>query len=47
MSSFPYGMIPPGPRKRSTAGQDNRLRSSFTARWRLLPYRAYMLTDLG
>ncbi|HCI5721835.1 TPA: hypothetical protein NPO34_003972 [Klebsiella variicola subsp. variicola] len=47
MSGIPHGMIPPvGPRKRSAAGQDSRFRSGFTARWRLAPYRAYMLPDL-
>ncbi|SQC14139.1 Uncharacterised protein [Klebsiella pneumoniae] len=33
--------LPPGPRKRSAAGRDSRLRSGFTARWRLAPYRAH------
>ena len=46
MSGIPRGVIPPGTRKRSDAGQDTRLRSGFTARWRLAPYRAYMLPDL-
>ncbi|GKL30547.1 hypothetical protein NUKP55_14170 [Klebsiella variicola] len=48
MSGFPRGVIPPvGPRRRSAAGRDTRLRSGFTARWRLAPYRAYCLTGPG
>ncbi|WP_418278961.1 hypothetical protein, partial [Klebsiella quasipneumoniae] len=39
--------LPVGPRKRSAAGRDSRLRSGFTARWRLAPYRAYCLTEPG
>ncbi len=48
MSGFPPRCDPPvGPHKRSAAGQDTRLRSGFTARWRLAPYRAYCLTEPG
>uniref|UniRef100_UPI0034D22EB2 hypothetical protein n=1 Tax=Klebsiella variicola TaxID=244366 RepID=UPI0034D22EB2 len=47
MSGIPRGVIPPGPRKRSAAGRDSRLRSGFSAWWRLVPYRANMLTGAG